>query len=76
MDADFSVELGNDDPVLDFPWKDPESKLAYLDVKRHPALMSAIPEAEEFPEIREFLRTANSPHSKVETAKCDAWATH
>jgi len=75
MDADFSVELGNDDPVLDFPWKDPESKFAYLDVKRHPALMSAIPEAEQFSEVREFLRTANSPRSKVETAKCDAWAT-
>jgi hypothetical protein len=75
MDADFSVELGNDDPVLDFPWKDPGSKLAYLDVKRHPELMSAIPEAEKFPEIREFLRTANSPRSNIETAKCDAWAT-
>jgi len=75
MDADFSVELGNDDPVLDFPWKDPGSKLAYIDVKRHPELMSTIPEAEEFQEIWGFLRTANSPRSKIETAKCDLWAT-
>jgi hypothetical protein len=75
MDADFSVELGNDDPVLDFPWRDPEGKLAYRDVKRHPELMSAIPEAEGFPEIREFLRIVNSPRSTVETAKCDAWAS-
>ena len=34
MDADFSIELGREDPVLDFPWKDPAGKLAYVDLKR------------------------------------------
>jgi hypothetical protein len=75
MDADFSIELGREDPVLDFPWKDPAGKLAYVDVKRHPKLMARIEEAEQFPELEEFLRTLNSPRSMVETAKCDAWAT-
>ena len=75
MDADFSIELGRDDAVLDFPWADPESKLAYVDVKRHPERLSQIEEAERFAELREFLRTLNSPRSAVETAKCDAWAT-
>ncbi len=28
MDADFSIELGREDPVLDFPWSDPSGKLA------------------------------------------------
>jgi len=75
MDADFSIELGHDDAVLDFPWTDPAGKLAYLDVKRHPELLSQIEEAERFPELKEFLRILNSPRSFVETAKCDAWAT-
>ncbi len=75
MDADFSIELGREDPVLDFPWKDPAGKLAYVDLKRHPKLMARIKEAEEFPELKEFLRVMNSARSMVETAKCDAWAT-
>ena len=75
MDADFSIELGREDPVLDFPWKDPAGKLAYVDVKRHPELMARIEEAEQFPELGEFLRVLNSPRSIVETAKCDAWTT-
>jgi hypothetical protein len=75
MDADFSIELGREDPVLDFPWKDPAGKLAYVDLTRRPELMASIEEAEQFLELGEFLRTLNSPRSLVETAKCDAWAT-
>jgi hypothetical protein len=75
MDADFSIELGREDPVLDFPWKDLAGKLAYVDLKRRPELIARIEEAEEFPELKEFLRVMNSARSMVETAKCDAWAT-
>jgi hypothetical protein len=75
MDADFSIELGHEDPVLDFPWKDPAGKFVYHDLKRHPDLVSLIEEAERFPELGEFLRAVNSTQSMVETAKCDAWAT-
>ena len=75
MDADFSIELGRKDPVLDFPWKDPAGKLAYLDLKRRPELMAWIEEAEKFPELGEFLRAVNSARIMVETAKCDAWVT-
>jgi hypothetical protein len=75
MDADFSIELGHDDAVLDFPWTDPTGKLAYVDVKRHPELLLQIEESESFPELRDFLRSVNSPRSAVETAKCDAWST-
>ena len=75
MDADFSIELGREDPVLDLPWKDPAGKLAYVDLKRHPELMARIEEAERFPELGEFLRVMNSARSMMETAKCDAWAT-
>jgi hypothetical protein len=75
MDADFSVELGRDDPVLDFPWTDPAGRLAYLDLKRKPELIAQIEEAEKFPELGEFLRTVNSARSEVQSAKCDAWTT-
>jgi hypothetical protein len=75
MDADFSIELGHEDPVLDFPWKDPSAKLAYVDVKRHPELMAQIEETDRFPELKEFLRALNSARSMVETAKCDTWLT-
>ncbi len=75
MDADFSIELGREDPALDFPWKDPAGKLAYVDLKRRPESMAWIEEAERFPELGEFLRVVNSTRSIVETAKSDAWAT-
>ena len=61
--------------MLDFPWQDPAGKLAYVDLKRHPELLSKIEEAEKFPELEKFLHTFNSPRSIVQTAKCDAWAT-
>jgi hypothetical protein len=76
MDADFSIELGRDDPVLDFPWTDPSGKLAYFDLKRQPELLSKLEEAQKFPELAEFLRSINSARSPFETAKCDAWTTN
>jgi hypothetical protein len=75
MEADFSIELGSDDPVLDFPWTDPEGKLAYLDLKRHPELIAKVEEARQYPELAEFLKNVNSARSIVESAKCDAWET-
>jgi len=75
MDAEFSIEMGREDPVLDFPWKDPSGKFAYCDLKRHPELMASIEEAQQFSELAEFLRAVNSAASIMETAKCDAWAT-
>ncbi|MGA8538263.1 MAG: hypothetical protein WB566_02130 [Terriglobales bacterium] len=75
MDADFSIELGREDPVLDFPWTDPLGKLVYRDLKRFPELLAHVEEAATFPELGGFLRALNSARSMVETAKCDAWRT-
>ena len=75
MDADFSVELGRDDPVLDCPWTDPDGKFTYFDLKHRPELLEQVGEAKQFPELREFLRAVNSNLSAVESAKCDAWTT-
>jgi hypothetical protein len=76
MDADFSIELGREDPVLDFPWTDPSGKLAYFDLKRHPELLPKLEEAQKFPELAEFLRSMNSARSSLESAKCDVWTTN
>ena len=75
MDADYSVELGSEDPVLDFPWADSSGRLAYVDLKRHPELIAKITETEKCPELAEFLRSANSAGSRFQTAKCDVWVT-
>jgi hypothetical protein len=75
MDADFSIELGREDPILDFPWTDPDGKLAYFDLKRQPETLGRVKEATQFPELAEFLRAINSAISAVESAKCDVWAT-
>lgn len=75
MDADFSVELGGEDPVLDFPWTDASGRVAYCDLKRHPELLAQVEEAKGLPELAEFLRCVNSARSAVESAKCDVWAT-
>jgi hypothetical protein len=75
MDADFSIELGRDDPVLDFPWTDPDGKIAYYDLKREPETLARVEEARQYPQLAEFLRAVNSTLSAMESAKCDAWAT-
>ena len=75
MDADFSIELGSDDPVLDFPWKDDAGKLSYVDIKRRPELIDQIAEAQKFHELKSFLCLVNSSRTTLETAKCDVWTT-
>lgn len=75
MDADFSVELGPDDPVLDFPWHDPEGHLRCYDLKLNPELVVELPETRGYPELVDALRTLNAPASPLQTAKCDTWIT-
>jgi len=75
MDADFSIELGRNDPMLDFPWSDVSGKFTYIDLKRRPDLMARVEEAEKFSELGKFLGALNTARSIVETAKCDVWAT-
>lgn len=74
MEADFSVELGRDDPALEIPWA-AENGPRYLDLKRNPELLSELEEGQRFPELHGFLRFLNSPSSILESAKCDAWAS-
>lgn len=73
MDADYSVELGADDDVLDFPWSAPEHDLRYYDLKNQPDLLLYVSEAAEYQELGRYLLAVNSPVSAVFTAKCDVW---
>ena len=75
MEADFAVELGADDEVLDLPWASADSALRYYDLKRQPDLLLYVDEAQRVPALAEFLKAVNSSGSILETAKCDAWQT-
>lgn len=75
MQADFSVELGADDPTLAVPWADPEGKFAYYDLRKNPAAIGELPEAKAYSALSEFLTTLNSASSKLQSVKCDAWFT-
>ena len=73
MHADFSVELGHGDPVLEIPWASDDHSVRYYDLKTSPELVLQIPEAAAHPEIRAFLTRINAPGSPFATAKCDVW---
>lgn len=75
MLADFSVELGKDDPALEIPWYSKTSPLEYKDLKRYPELLREIGECSLYPELGDFLRRINANGMPIETAKCDAWCT-
>jgi hypothetical protein len=73
MDADWSVELGAEDPTLEFPWSSPDQPLAYIDLVDSPESLRRVDEGARYAELGQFLRTLNSPSSPWLTAKCDIW---
>jgi hypothetical protein len=73
MDSDWSVELGSDDAALEFPWSSPDGSQRYLNLQCHPDRLTELTEVAQFPELGEFLRAINQPHSPWLTAKCDVW---
>jgi len=73
MDADWSVELGAEDPALEFPWSASDDSVRYVDLRQRPEAIREIPEAARYPELGEFLLIVNAPSDKWLTAKCDVW---
>ena len=73
MDAEFSVELGADDPTLAVPWRSPDGHISYLDLRSTPEAIEQVVEVRAFPELRELLQALNASGSPYQTAKCDAW---
>jgi hypothetical protein len=75
VQADFAVELGADDEILEMPWAAEAGGPRYYDVKRHPELLVKVAEAQSSQEMRQFLCAVNAPASTLETAKCDLWSS-
>lgn len=75
MQADFSVELGADDPTLQLPWSSSDPRVQYYDLRSHPELLPQVPEAHDNEALAEFLAAINSPHSLLQSAKCDTWSS-
>jgi hypothetical protein len=73
MQADFSVELGRDDPALEVPWSSDDPSVRYYDLKVAPELVAQLPEVIAHPPLRAFLARINAPGFPLATAKCDAW---
>lgn len=73
MQADFSIECGADDECLEIPWSSEDGALSYRDLKRNPVFIEQLTEAQQYPELAEFLHAVNSPASVFRTAKCDVW---
>jgi hypothetical protein len=82
MDADYSVDIGPTADALEIPWKDPDGRVLYVDLRGDPSSVEGnvernierIPEARQFPALRQFLIALNSKRSPWQTAKCDVWA--
>lgn len=75
MQADYSLELGSDDPALEMPWRTDDGSIRYFNLKIHPDLVLNIPEARNYPDLSAFLTRINSADFPLETAKCDAWTS-
>jgi hypothetical protein len=73
LQADFAIELGRDDEMLELPWAAADAGPRYYDLKRQPELLAHIQEAVRFAELSDFLALVNSASSVLESAKCDAW---
>jgi len=73
MQADYSVELGSDDPILAVPWSSPAGDSHFIDLRRFPERLGEIPEARKLTALAEFLTAVNSHTSVLQSAKCDAW---
>jgi hypothetical protein len=75
MQADYSVELGREDPALEMPWQSEDGRTRYYDLKRHPESLAQIAEAAGSPELKSFLARINAADFPLQTAKCDAWSS-
>lgn len=74
MQADFSVEMGVGDPVLEVPWASQDGSLRYINLRQQPERLNEIVEARHCPDLAAFLCRLNAADGAFETVKCDAWA--
>jgi hypothetical protein len=78
MEADWSVALAANDPVITVPWAssaEDTRKCQFVDLRLGEHLIDEIDEARARPALRSALLLLNSGKSQVWTAKCDAWSS-
>src|SRR5580704_6933482 len=78
MEADWSVALAADDPVIAVPWASSAGdtrKCHFVDLRLGEHLIDEIEEARSRPALRSALLLLNSGESQLWTAKCDAWSS-
>jgi hypothetical protein len=75
MEADWSVALAADDPVITVPWAASEGERGgrFIDLRLGGHLIEEIEEARARPPLRSALLLLNDAASPLWTAKCDAW---
>ncbi len=74
MEADWSVELAADDPVMVIPWEPEGESFPFIDLRENRQGLDEIPEARREPALRSALLVLNDAGSQLWTAKCDSWA--
>jgi hypothetical protein len=67
VEADWAAEVGAELPQIVVPWD------GFIDLRRTPEVVAAIPEAEANRELLDALFAWNAPASPVFTSKCDVW---
>jgi hypothetical protein len=68
MEADWSVEIGSDSPVIDGTWE------GFVNLRGSPDAIESVIEATKCPELREALLALNNKVSSAFTTKCDVWS--
>lgn len=67
MEADWSVEIGRDLPVIVAPWD------GFVDLRRDPDAVKHVVEVANHPALAVALTAFNATDSPVFTSKCDYW---
>ena len=67
MEADWSVEIGGDAPVIDRDWP------GWVDLQGNPDAVESLPEVCAFPPLGQMLHAMLQRCTSLEPTKCDAW---
>lgn len=71
MEADWSVEIGEDLPRIVVPWA--AEGFEFIDLRSHPEAAAMLPQAQGYPALLKALVDLNTRSSRVFTSKCDVW---
>lgn len=67
MEADWSVEVGRDLPMIEIPWE------GFLDLRLNPSAVIGISETAGNAALRDALLALNAEATPLMTSKCDTW---